>query len=162
MCLRAVWEPLKRLSDVLGDLESAKFSCVITDNALVMTLAWKIIEENYDHISVYGCAAHALNLLIKSIQTPASKSGLDGTFTVVLNNHHRSRAFLDEARKANKVRKLQTAVATRWFSHYESGMSVLNEKYLLIEICEQKAADPLEISPRKAPEVITTIKSDEF
>lgn len=80
----------------------------------------------------------------------------------LFNNHHRSRAILDEARKANKVNKLQVAVATRWYSQFGSGMSVINAKYLLIEICEQRGDELMEIAPRTAEDVIDTIKSDEF
>lgn len=80
------------------------------------------------------------------------------------NNHHRSRAILDEARNAGtrKVNKLQVAVPTRWHSQFVSGMSVLNAKFLLKEICEQRPDELKEIAPRKAEEIIETINSQAF
>jgi hypothetical protein len=42
------------------------FSLVI-DNAANMKAAWSKVEESYPHITPIGCAAHALNLLLRDI-----------------------------------------------------------------------------------------------
>ena len=39
----------------------------MTDNAVNMKAAWSKVEESYPHITPIGCAAHALNLLLKDI-----------------------------------------------------------------------------------------------
>ena len=41
----------------------------MTDNAANMKAAWSKVEEYYPHITPIGCAAHALNLLLKEIMT---------------------------------------------------------------------------------------------
>ena len=39
----------------------------MTDNAANMKAAWSKVEESYPHITPIGCAARALNLLLKDI-----------------------------------------------------------------------------------------------
>jgi hypothetical protein len=38
-----------------------------TDNAVNMKAAWSKVEESYPHSTPIGCAAHALDLLLKDI-----------------------------------------------------------------------------------------------
>ena len=40
---------------------------LMTDNAANMKAAWSKVEESYPHNTPIGCAAHALNLLLKDI-----------------------------------------------------------------------------------------------
>ena len=40
---------------------------MVTDNAANMKTAWSKVEKSYPHITPIGCAAHALNLLLKDI-----------------------------------------------------------------------------------------------
>ena len=49
---------------VIDKIGNQKVLAVITDNASAMVSARKLIKNQYKHISVYGCSANALNLLI--------------------------------------------------------------------------------------------------
>lgn len=55
---------------VIEELGATKFCCLVTDHAPVMRAAWKVIERKHPHICAIGCAAHALNLLVKNILVP--------------------------------------------------------------------------------------------
>lgn len=58
------------ITNVVEELGAEKFASIVTDNAPVMKLAWKKIEEKHPNIKAFGCAAHCLNLLIKDILEP--------------------------------------------------------------------------------------------
>lgn len=58
------------ISGIIEELGAGKFTAVVTDNAPVMRAAWELLEEQYPNISCFGCAAHALNLLIKDLLVP--------------------------------------------------------------------------------------------
>jgi hypothetical protein len=51
---------------VINDLGTQKVFALVTDNAANMKAAWSNVEESYPHITPIGCAAHALNLLLKA------------------------------------------------------------------------------------------------
>ena len=53
------------LKAVINDLGPQKVFALVTDNAVNMKAAWSKVEESYPHITPIGCAAHALNLLLK-------------------------------------------------------------------------------------------------
>ena len=55
------------LTPVINDLGLKKVFALVTDNAVNMKAAWSKVEESYPHITPFGCAAHALNLLLKDI-----------------------------------------------------------------------------------------------
>ena len=44
-----------------------KVFALVTDNAVNLKAAWSKVEKSYPHITPIGCAAHALNLLLKDI-----------------------------------------------------------------------------------------------
>ncbi|ETV65719.1 hypothetical protein H257_17606 [Aphanomyces astaci] len=48
-------------------IEVSKVGSVVTDNAACMKSAWKILEQRYPGLICNGCAAHAVNLLIKDV-----------------------------------------------------------------------------------------------
>lgn len=58
-------EVANAICSVIEKLGPERFCSVITDNANVMKASWDIIETTYPHISANGCAAHAMNLLVK-------------------------------------------------------------------------------------------------
>jgi hypothetical protein len=49
----------------INDLGPQKVFALVTDNAANMKAAWSKVEESYPHVTPIGCAAHALNLLLK-------------------------------------------------------------------------------------------------
>ncbi|KAM9412479.1 uncharacterized protein ACWYII_026641 [Salvelinus alpinus] len=55
------------LKAVINDLGPQKVFALVTDNAANMKAAWSKVEESYPHITPIGCAAHALNLLLKDV-----------------------------------------------------------------------------------------------
>ena len=54
------------LKAVINDLGQKVFA-LVTDSAANMKAAWSKVEESYPHNTPIGCAAHALNLLLKDI-----------------------------------------------------------------------------------------------
>ena len=57
------------LKAVINDLGPQKVFALVTDNAANMTVAWSKVEGSYRPITHIGCAAHALNLLLKDIMS---------------------------------------------------------------------------------------------
>lgn len=145
---------------VLEDLGPQKFSSVVTDNAPVLKSAWRKIEEKYPNVSAYCCAAHGINLLVKDILQPYENILTEASSIVkFFNNHHRARALFDEARTThNSGRKLSVAVPTRWYSHHSSLTSVLESKFIISKICEEKNEELQQISASSTA-VIRTIRS---
>jgi hypothetical protein len=55
---------------LIGAIDSVghkKVCAVVTDNAANMKNAWKILQEKYPYLIIFGCLAHGINLLIKVI-----------------------------------------------------------------------------------------------
>ncbi|KAG5678315.1 hypothetical protein PVAND_008000 [Polypedilum vanderplanki] len=89
--------------EVIESLGSQKFSAFVSDNAPVMKAAWKLIEEKFPNISAYGCAPHALNLLIKDMaNTPECSKTIKNAEKIIkfVKNHHIVKAKFDEKRLA--------------------------------------------------------------
>lgn len=55
--------------NVFKKIGEFKFSTVVTYNATNMKVALNLIQNDYPHISCYGCVAHGLNLLVEDITT---------------------------------------------------------------------------------------------
>lgn len=55
------------MTEVNEEIGKEKILAVITDNASAMIKARELVKEEFDHISVYICADHCLNLLIEDI-----------------------------------------------------------------------------------------------
>lgn len=78
------------------------------------------------------------------------------------NNHHRARALLENySSTMGQQGKLLVTVVTRWFSQYNSGMSVLKLKYVLVKICDEKPDLMKEISTTGS-NVLRIIKNNNF
>lgn len=169
-------------TEVLEELGAEKFSSVVNDNAPVMKASQKIIESNLPGISTFGCAAHAMNLLVKNMLEPYSGGNISqfvlstpstkiyffpvlaesGEVIKFVNNHHRVRALFNSARKGDDtVKKLHVAVPTRWFSQFASLKSVLDARYVLDRICDENTEMLKAISVR-GPGVIKIIKNPLF
>jgi hypothetical protein len=54
------------LKAVINYLGQQMLFALVTDNAANMKAAWSKVEESNPHITPIGCAAHALNLLLKN------------------------------------------------------------------------------------------------
>lgn len=70
--------------------------------------------------------------------------------------------MFDDARKTDPaVNRLTVAVSTRWYSQYTSMKSILDARYILTKICNEKVDELNDISD-KAPAVIGKITSAPF
>lgn len=150
---------------VLEELGSEKFCSVVTDNASVMRAAWKQIELRFPHISANGCAAHAMNLLIKDLLNDHDQT-LSEAATVIkfVNNHHLVLAKFEARRKEAKVEhKLSLPVITRWYSQYHTLKNLNSAKYVLIKLCDEESEVIQSTKPRPtAVAVVNLIKSSDF
>lgn len=152
---------------VIDELGAHKFSSVVTDNAPVMKAAWKLIEETYPNISANGCAAHAVNLLIKDISnTSVNAKTIKEAEKVIkyCKNHHIVKAKLDEKRIAAKIaRSLSMPVATRWLSLYNAANNLHCLKYVLIQLVDDEYDLFKEIHPKaNSKAILDLIKSSDF
>ena len=66
----------QELKAVINDLGPQQVFALVTDNAANMKSAWSKVKESYSHITPIGCAAHALNLLLKDIMALEKKEVL--------------------------------------------------------------------------------------
>lgn len=152
---------------VIEQLGSHKFSSVITDNAPVMKAAWKLIEQKFPHISAMGCAAHAVNLLIKDILDTLQFTKIIKDSEKIIKfvtNHHIVKAKYDVMRNVSNVpHTLTMAVSTRWFSRFTSLRDLLASKYVLIRVVDEDEELLKEINPKPTSVgVIKLVKSNEF
>jgi hypothetical protein len=135
----------KAILDVIEEIGASKFCAAVTDNMNTMKAAWKIISDKYPHISAYGCSAHVLNLLIKDLKEDSDK------IIQFINNHHIAKKIYDEKRAVCRVNKFQKVFPTRWFSLVQNAKSVLDAKYLLIDIIDNHHEELDNIEPKSKP-----------
>ena len=125
----------------------------MTDNAPVMKTTWKMIENRFPHISVYGCAAHTINLLVKDIAdtTNNAKTIKDAENIIkFFKNHHLIKAKVDQKRPAFKITKsFSMAVATRWLSLCTLINNLQALKYVLIQLANKETKLIKGINPRQ-------------
>lgn len=157
----------EEIMNVIDELGSEKFCCIITDNAPVMKLSWKIIEAKYSSIAAYGCAAHGLNLLVKDIlDTPENVKLMKNAEKIIkfVTNHHMVKSKYEERRKIAKIaHTLTMSVPTRWFSRFTSLNDLLSSKYVLIQLADEESDQLKEINPKNtSASVLGLIKSNEF
>jgi hypothetical protein len=100
------------IEEVIVEIGARKFDSIITDNANVMQAAWKILEDKFFWIQAYGCAAHAMNLVIKdflAIQEYSKTNSEASKIIQFVNNHHIANfLFVEKCKEANVTRKLTT------------------------------------------------------
>ncbi|KAG5674167.1 hypothetical protein PVAND_004150 [Polypedilum vanderplanki] len=154
------------ITNVILEVGEKKFCALITDNAVVMRGAWKLIESRFPHISANGCAAHVMNLLIKdimdiSIYKQVATSA--GKIIKFINNHHNVLAKFEEIKNDIGVtHKLSLPVTTRWYSHYISINDLINAKYACIKLVDTEPTIA-DITPKdKSKEVINLIRNNVF
>jgi len=132
-----------------------------------MKTAWKLIEEKFPHISTNGCAAHAVNLLIKDLAgTNDNAKTIKEAEKVIkfFKNHHIVKAKLDEKRKvANIPRGLSMPVATRWMSLFNALTNLHSLKYVIIQLVDEEYDTFKDINPKSnSKTVLDLIKSANF
>lgn len=117
-----------------------KFMGLVSDNAANMKSAWNYVQDKYPHISVYGCLAHGLNLLLNDIlKISEFKHIIEESKDVikVIKNSYILKAILLEKQGKDKI-SLKLPVVTRWLSTENSLISLIkNEQYL-----KELAIDP--------------------
>ncbi|KAG5684480.1 hypothetical protein PVAND_013712 [Polypedilum vanderplanki] len=153
--------------EIIEAIGSEKICSFVSDNAPVMRAAWKIIEEKYPHISANGCAAHAMNLLIKDISsTPEASKTIKEAEKIIkfIKNHHSVKAMFEEKRlAANITQTLSMPVSTRWYSCYTSMNNLQNSKYVLIMLADEAGDILKEVQPKStSAAVLALIKSNQF
>jgi hypothetical protein len=110
------------IDEILITLDERKLSAVITDNAPVMKLTWKILAEKYPKILFMGCLAHGLNLLACDVsKLEWAKNIIISAKSIVkyFKNHIIPNAILKKYQQATygaNYCTLKLPVKTRWGS----------------------------------------------
>jgi hypothetical protein len=90
----------------------------MTDNAANMKAAWSKVEDSYPHITPIGCAAHALNLLLKDIMALKTMHTLykraKEMIRYVKGHQVRAAIYLTKQSEKNKSTTLRNTQNTRW------------------------------------------------
>ena len=111
---------IPRLMEEIG---AEKTNSVVTDNAVTMQGAWKIIEEKYSHIFCNGCAAHVLNLVIQDICMMEDNEHIMHKAVLVTKFKKYRNALCVAFRKNQKnhtyKKYLTLPVKTRWYTQHE-------------------------------------------
>ena len=155
------------ICDVIQNIGEEKIDAVITENVPMLQEAWKIIEEQFPCIMVYGCAAHALNLLIKDIvKIPENSKTISDASKIIqfVTNHDSVNEMFEESRSvAGVTTKLSSPGSTRWYSDYTSGKSLLDSKVAVKCLANENSEKLENILPKtESAEVTNLMKSDEF
>ncbi|KAG5685058.1 hypothetical protein PVAND_014259 [Polypedilum vanderplanki] len=147
--------------EVIESLGSQKFCAFVSDNALVMKAVWKLIEAKYPNISAYGCAAHAVNLLIKDIvNTTESSKTIKNAEKIIkfVKNHHIVKDKFDEKRLAASIpHTLSLPVPTRWYSLYNSMNELHTMKNVMIQLIDEEGDLMKEIHPKTTSAAVCTL-----
>ncbi|KAF2883163.1 hypothetical protein ILUMI_23011 [Ignelater luminosus] len=133
------------MEEILTKIGADKFQAIVTDNAAAMVKARNILHEKYENISVYGCVAHTLNLLIGDIPKMKTMSSIEGDAKAIVKEINKSHC-LSATFKKIQVEKNETKISislklpvkTRWGSIIHCLKSLLDIKYDLkaLAICE--------------------------
>ncbi|KAF2882968.1 hypothetical protein ILUMI_23196 [Ignelater luminosus] len=133
------------MEEILTEIGADKFQAIVTDNAAAMVKARNILHEKYENISVYGCVAHTLNLLIGNISKMKTMSSIEGDAKAIVKEINKSH-ILSATFKKIQVKKNETKISislklpvkTRWGSIIHGLKSLLDTKYALkaLAVCE--------------------------
>lgn len=142
-------------ADIKRVIDSLKSNIcgVCTDNTAANKKAWAILKkDHFPQKFFYGCAAHALHLIVKSLF--GVKQQADGTWkgdnmvgfpfgtlvelhlncvdlTKFFKNHHSHRAVLMELQKQAKLRTLPLPGETRWGTISKNFIAVMESERLI-------------------------------
>ncbi len=136
-----------QLKAVINDLGPEKVCALVTDNAANMKVAWAHVKETYPHITTIGCAAHALNLLLKDIMALDTMNTLYETAKQVVKyvkgKQVASAIYLSKQKEKNKSTTLKLPSITRWGGVVFMYDSLLKGKESLQEMAMSQTA-PIE------------------
>lgn len=127
----------KVMIEIIEEVGPGKVFGIVTDNAANMKKAWREINNKYEHITTYGCVAHALSLLINDIISLKSFQILIKGGVAIVNNirrRHVLHAIFNEKQKEssiNKKKSLMLPVQTRWGSVVVFLNSLLANKQII-------------------------------
>lgn len=127
------------ISRVITEAEAVagvgKVTAVVSDNAANMKKAGKLVELKHPGVVFSGCAAHAVNLLLKDIfKIDFFASTLKKAVKIVkfVRARHlllgRIRAERGQVKKCVKAGELSTPVSTRWYAQEKCIKSVVRNK----------------------------------
>ncbi|RQM20481.1 hypothetical protein B5M09_013952 [Aphanomyces astaci] len=135
----------------------SKVGSVVTDNAACMKSAWKILEQKYPGLICNGCAAHAVNLLIKDVCklevfANALERARDVTSFVKDRNaltkqFERIQETLLVDGEISSKRAMSSVVATRWYTHYNCIARVLENRKVLAQLANTALFHDLKVTP---------------
>lgn len=137
----------KEIKSVIEQIGSDKVFAVITDNAANMKAAWNLIQEDFPLITVIGCAAHALNLLLSDIMKLRTIKNLDKQAKKVIKYVKQKQivlaTFSSKQKGKGKNSSLKLPSKTRWGGIVLMLTSLLDGKESLQElvIIESLAVD---------------------
>lgn len=139
-----------QISKSIDDVGPSKVLGVETDNASVMTCAWKILKKKYEELgfpmAFYGCMGHLFNLFLEDLcKIPVVKHVIDycSQFASELKNSHNLSSLLTTIQKSNdSFRKItqKKPGKTRWVSNLTCVESLaVNERALKLLAIDEKA-----------------------
>ncbi|RQM10556.1 hypothetical protein B5M09_013285, partial [Aphanomyces astaci] len=121
-----------------------------------MKSAWKILEQKYPGLICNGCAAHAVNLLIKDVCklevfANALERAWDVTSFVKVRNaltkrFERIQETLLVDGEISSKRALSSVVATRWYTHYNCIARVLDNRKVLAQLANTALFQDLKVT----------------
>jgi hypothetical protein len=133
------------LKVVINDLGPQKVFALVTDNAANMKAAWSKVEKSYPHITPIGCAAHALNLLLRDIMALKTKETLykraKEMVRYVKGQQVIAAIYLTKQCEKNKSTTLKLPSNTRWGGVVIVFNSLLEGKEYLQEVAISQSAD---------------------
>jgi hypothetical protein len=122
---------------------NGKVTGVIGDNASTMLAAWRTLQADPDFPDMMsvGCAAHAMNLLIKAFfeNIPEFGERLDQCTAIskFVKNRQALLSRLGDAQFGRESRRaVSLPVATRWYSHEKCMRSVVGNRAALENVFE--------------------------
>jgi Protein of unknown function (DUF 659) len=119
-----------KIIEVIEDVGSTKFAGVVSDNASVMVLAKKLVNDQYGFIMPIRCIAHHINLLTNDIcKLEFAQSILKKCTKLVhfFKASHRANATLANEITENMIKGggLKGYCQTRWTTAFDCISSVL-------------------------------------
>ncbi len=134
----------EELKAVINDLGPEKVCALVTDNAANMKVAWAHVKETYPHITTIGCAAHALNLLLKDVMALNTMNTLYQTAKQVVKyvkgKQVASAIYLSKQIEKTKSTTLKLPSITRWGGVVFMYESLLDGKEFLQEMAISQTA----------------------
>lgn len=126
----------EKIEEILEEIGPHRFQAIITDNAAAMIKGRNLIRDKHQHIAVYSCAAHILNLLVSDTAKMKTLSLIEADCKAIVKEINNSHVLLatfvaiQKEKKGNSI-SLKLPVKTRWGSLQFCLKSLLDTKYAL-------------------------------